>query len=178
MLRARSGSWRGRERRERTSNQVLNTGFFAAVAISANGGSAHGSPCSETTPLRDPRRKNRDGDDVIPAAEMIGEGVISAHDDELGGGVESTPDGKTLIFREIRGAALPVQHVRIRDILADGKWGQAREYCHSPGGIAIRIRWRRPMGNRFCLPRIRPVNAKGICIDGRYGARSGRLRMG
>jgi hypothetical protein len=48
-------------------------------------------------------------DDEIPPAEMIGEGVISTGDDELGGGV--TPDGNTLIFEKSAAPHYFVHHL-------------------------------------------------------------------
>jgi hypothetical protein len=48
-------------------------------------------------------------DDEIPPAEMIGEGVTSTGDDELGGGV--TPDGNTLIFEKSAAPHYFVHHL-------------------------------------------------------------------
>jgi WD40-like Beta Propeller Repeat len=97
---------------------ALTLVFFAFVAIGASGGSS-----GKTFP--DDNRGARpnaapDADDVIPTAEMIGEGVISTDDDELGGGV--TPDGKTLIFE--KSAAPHYLYIMCESHLADGNWGQ------------------------------------------------------
>ena len=54
--------------------------------------------------------------DEVPSPEVIGEGIISTDEDELGGGV--MPDGQTFDLREVGGAALFVHHVRI----ASGEW--------------------------------------------------------
>ncbi len=59
-------------------------------------------------------------DDEISRPEMIGEGVISTEEDELGGGV--TPDGKTLIFE--KSAAPHYLYIMCESHLVDGKWGR------------------------------------------------------
>jgi Tol biopolymer transport system component len=59
-------------------------------------------------------------DEGIPPAEMIGQGVISTDDDELGGGV--TPDGNTLIFE--KSAAPHYLYIMCESRLVRGKWSK------------------------------------------------------
>ena len=54
----------------------------------------------------------------VPDPEMIGPGVISTPDDELGGGV--TPDGKTLIFE--KSAAPHYLYIMCESHLVNGEW--------------------------------------------------------
>lgn len=57
-------------------------------------------------------------DEAIPGVEMVGEGIISTPDDELGGGV--TADGKTLIFE--KSAAPHYLYILCESHLVGGKW--------------------------------------------------------
>jgi Tol biopolymer transport system component len=59
-------------------------------------------------------------DDGIRVPEMIGEGVISTADDELGGGV--SPDGQTLYFE--KSAAPHYLYIMCESHLVNGKWSQ------------------------------------------------------
>jgi Tol biopolymer transport system component len=94
-------------------------------------------------------------DEAIPAPEMIGEGIISTDDDELGGGV--TSDGKTLIFE--KSAAPHYLYIMCESHLVDGKWsrpeilpfsGQYRDTdpVLSPDGGSILFASDRPVGGK------------------------------
>jgi Tol biopolymer transport system component len=67
-----------------------------------------------------PGRQASGADDGIPAPEMIGEGIISTEDDELGGGV--TPDGKTLIFE--KSAAPHYLYIMCESHFVNGLWSK------------------------------------------------------
>jgi hypothetical protein len=67
-----------------------------------------------------PRAQAKNADAAIPTPEMIGEGVISTDDDELGGGV--TSDGKTLIFE--KSAAPHYLYIMCESHLLNGAWGK------------------------------------------------------
>jgi hypothetical protein len=58
--------------------------------------------------------------DEIPSPEMIGEGIISTDEDELGGGV--TPDGQTLIFE--KSAAPHYLYIMCESRLVNGVWSK------------------------------------------------------
>src|SRR5215472_8510981 len=58
------------------------------------------------------------GEERQPQAEMIGEGIISTPDDELGGTI--TADGKTLYFE--KSAAPHYLYVLYESHLVAGKW--------------------------------------------------------
>jgi hypothetical protein len=96
-----------------------------------------------------------DTEDSIPAPEMIGEGVISTDDDELGGGV--TPDGKTLIFE--KSAAPHYLYVICESHFANGKWGKPEilpfsgQYRDTDPVLA-------PDGQSILFASDRPVNGK------------------
>ena len=101
---------------------------------------------------------------------MIGEGVISTDDDELGGGV--TPDGKTLIFE--KSAAPHYLYIMCESHLADGKWGKPEilpfsgQYRDTDPVLA-------PDGRSILFASDRPVNGKDSAslVDlARAGARS------
>jgi WD40-like Beta Propeller Repeat len=133
----------------------LTLAFFAAVAISANGGSAWEPLFGDNAAARS--NENRDEDDVIPAAEMIGEGVVSTPDDELGGGV--TPDGKTLIFE--KSAAPHYLYIMCESHLADGKWGKP-EILPFSGQYRDTDPVAAPDGQSILFASDRPVNAKDL----------------
>jgi hypothetical protein len=94
-------------------------------------------------------------DDGIPEAEMVGEGIISTPDDELGGGI--TADGKTLIFE--KSAAPHYLYILCESHLVNGKWtapeilpfsGQYRDTdpVLSPDGQSILFASDRPQNGR------------------------------
>jgi WD40-like Beta Propeller Repeat len=94
-------------------------------------------------------------DDGIPPAEMVGEGIISTADDELGGGV--TTDGKTLIFE--KSAAPHYLYILCESHLVNGKWsapeilpfsGQYRDTdpVLSPDGQSILFASDRPQNGK------------------------------
>ena len=98
-----------------------------------------------------PRAQAKNADDVIPAPEMIGEGIISTDEDELGGGV--SPDGQTLIFE--KSAAPHYLYIMCESHLVNGAWskpeilpfsGQYRDTdpVLSPDArrTSARVRWR------------------------------------
>jgi hypothetical protein len=93
--------------------------------------------------------------EAIPAPEMIGEGIISTDDDELGGGV--TSDGRTLIFEK---SAVPhYLYIMCESHLVDGKWGRPEILPFSgqyrdtdpvlaPDGASILFASDRPVGGK------------------------------
>ncbi len=94
-------------------------------------------------------------EEAIPAPEMVGEGIISTDDDELGGGV--TPDGKTLIFE--KSAAPHYLYIMCESHLVDGKWARPEilpisgEYRDTdpvlaPDGESILFASDRPVGGK------------------------------
>lgn len=94
-------------------------------------------------------------DDGIPEPEMIGQGIISTDEDELGGGV--TPDGKTLIFE--KSAAPHYLYIMCESHLARGAWskpeilpfsGQYRDTdpVLSPDGDSVLFASDRPVGGK------------------------------
>jgi hypothetical protein len=99
---------------------ALTLAFLAGVAISPSRGSMATNPGDDKRSASRITEATLDSDDTIPEPEMIGEGVISTDDDELGGGV--TPDGKTLIFEK---SAVPhYLYIMCESHLVDGKWGK------------------------------------------------------
>jgi WD40-like Beta Propeller Repeat len=94
---------------------------------------------------------------AIPAPEMIGEGIISTDDDELGGGV--TPDGKTLIFE--KSAAPHYLYIMCESHLVNGAWSKPEilpfsgQYRDTDPVIA-------PDGKSILFASDRPVNAKDL----------------
>ena len=94
-------------------------------------------------------------DDAIPAAEMIGEGVISTPDDELGGGV--TADGKTLIFE--KSASPHYLYIMCESHLVDGKWGKP-EILPFSGQYRDTDPVLSPDGQKILFASDRPVNGK------------------
>jgi hypothetical protein len=94
-------------------------------------------------------------DDGIPAPELIGKGIISTDDDELGGGV--TPDGKTLIFE--KSAAPHYLYIMCESHWVNGAWskpeilpfsGQYRDTdpVLAPDGQSILFASDRPVGGK------------------------------
>lgn len=93
--------------------------------------------------------------DEIPAPEMIGEGIISTDEDELGGGV--TPDEQTLIFE--KSAAPHYLYIMCESHLVNGVWskpeilpfsGQYRDTdpVIAPDGQSILFASDRPVGGK------------------------------
>jgi hypothetical protein len=89
--------------------------------------------------------------------EIVGAGVISTDDDELGGGV--TPDGKTLIFE--KSAAPHYLYIMCESHLVDGKWSRPEilpfsgEYRDTDPVIA-------PDGGSILFASDRPVNGQDL----------------
>jgi WD40-like Beta Propeller Repeat len=98
-----------------------------------------------------------DAEEGIPAAELIGEGVISTDDDELGGGV--TSDGNTLIFE--KSAAPHYLYMMCESQLVNGKWGKPEilpfsgQYRDTDPVLA-------PDGQSILFASDRPVNGKDL----------------
>jgi WD40-like Beta Propeller Repeat len=96
-------------------------------------------------------------DDGIPPVEIIGEGVISTGDDELGGGV--TSDGNTLIFE--KSAAPHYLYIMCESHLVGGKWNK-------PEILPFSGRYRdtdpvlAPDGKSILFASDRPVNGKDL----------------
>jgi len=96
-------------------------------------------------------------DDGVAPAEIIGEGVISTGDDELGGGV--TPDGNTLIFE--KSAPPHYLYVMCESHLVGGKWNK-------PEILPLSGRYRdtdpvlAPDGKSILFASDRPVNGKDL----------------
>jgi Tol biopolymer transport system component len=96
-------------------------------------------------------------DDGIPPAEIIGQGIISTGDDELGGGV--TPDGNTLIFE--KSAAPHYLYIMCESHLVGGKWTK-------PEILPFSGRYRdtdpvlAPDGKSILFASDRPVNGKDL----------------
>jgi hypothetical protein len=96
-------------------------------------------------------------DEAIPPAEMIGEGVISTDDDELGGGV--TPDGKTLIFE--KSAAPHYLYILCEAHLVGDQWSKPEilpfsgQYRDTDPVLA-------PDGKSILFASDRPVNGKDL----------------
>jgi hypothetical protein len=65
-----------------------------------------------------PEKKSASAKDTIPEAEMIGEGIISTPDDELGGSL--SPDGQTFYFE--KSAAPHYLYILCESHLVNGKW--------------------------------------------------------
>lgn len=93
--------------------------------------------------------------ETIPDPEMVGPGVISTADDELGGGI--TPDGKTLIFE--KSAAPHYLYIMCESHLVNGEWshpeilpisGKYRDTdpVLTPDGKAILFASDRPVGRK------------------------------
>lgn len=91
----------------------------------------------------------------LSTPEMIGEGVISTDEDELGGGV--TADGQTLIFE--KSAAPHYLYIMCESHLVDGKWGRPEilpisgqyrdtDPVLAPDGQAILFASDRPVGGK------------------------------
>ena len=106
-----------------------------------------------------PRALAKNADDAIPAPEMIGEGVISTDEDELGGGV--SPDGKTLIFE--KSAAPHYLYIMCESHLVNGAWskpeilpfsGQYRDTdpVLAPDGASILFASDRPVNGKRAKP--------------------------
>lgn len=95
--------------------------------------------------------------DEIPAPEMIGEGIISTDEDELGGGV--TPDGQTLIFE--KSAAPHYLYIMCESHLVNGVWSKPEilpfsgQYRDTDPVIA-------PDGQSILFASDRPVNGKDL----------------
>jgi hypothetical protein len=129
--------------------------FFAGVAMAPTRGSMATNVSDDD--FGAPRTENVDADteDAMPAAEMIGAGVISTDDDELGGGI--APDGKTLIFE--KSAAPHYLYILCESHLADGKWGKPEilpfsgQYRDTDPVLA-------PDGHSILFASDRPVNGK------------------
>jgi Tol biopolymer transport system component len=96
-------------------------------------------------------------DEAIPPPEMIGEGVISTDDDELGGGV--TPDGKTLIFE--KSAAPHYLYIMCEAHLVGDKWSKPEilpfsgQYRDTDPVLA-------PDGKSILFASDRPVNGRDL----------------
>jgi len=94
---------------------------------------------------------------TIPDPEMIGPGLISTPDDELGGGV--TPDGNTLIFE--KSAAPHYLYIMCESHLVNGQWS-------APEILPISGRYRdtdpvlTPDGKAILFASDRPVNGKDL----------------
>jgi len=91
-----------------------------------------------------------DESSVDPAPEMIGEGVISTPDDELGGNL--TADGKTLYF-EKRAPRLTTS-ISSTNRISLAASGPSPPFSHFPGCIATPIPFFRPTARRFSSHRI------------------------
>jgi len=93
--------------------------------------------------------------DEVPSPEVIGEGIISTDEDELGGGV--MPDGQTLIFE--KSAAPHYLYIMCESHLVNGVWskpeilpfsGQYRDTdpVIAPDGESILFASDRPVGGK------------------------------
>jgi WD40-like Beta Propeller Repeat len=104
-----------------------------------------------------PRAQAKNADDAIPAPEMIGEGVISTDEDELGGGV--SPDGQTLIFE--KSAAPHYLYIMCESHLVNGAWSKPEilpfsgQYRDTDPVLA-------PDGGSILFASDRPVNGKDL----------------
>lgn len=99
----------------------------------------------------------------VPTPEMIGEGIISTSDDELGGGL--APDGRTFVFE--KSAAPHYLYILCESLFTNGTWSKPG-FCRSQAGTATRIRsWRRT-ATRSCLLRIGLYEGT-TCTAGRSG---------
>jgi Tol biopolymer transport system component len=104
-----------------------------------------------------PRAQAKNADDAIPAPEMIGEGIISTDEDELGGGV--TTDGKTLIFE--KSAAPHYLYIMCESHLVNGAWSKSEilpfsgQYRDTDPVLA-------PDGGSILFASDRPVNGKDL----------------
>jgi hypothetical protein len=95
--------------------------------------------------------------DVIPDAEMIGAGVISTDEDELGGGV--TPDGLTLIYE--KSAAPHYLYIMCESHLMNGKWS-APEILPFSGQYRDTDPVLTPDGKAILFASDRPVNGQDL----------------
>jgi len=96
-------------------------------------------------------------DDGISPVEIIGEGVISTGDDELGGGV--TPDGNTLIFE--KSAAPHYLYIMCESHLVGGKWNKPKILPFS-GRSRDTDPVLAPDGKSILFASDRPVNGKDL----------------
>ena len=95
--------------------------------------------------------------ETIPDAEMIGTGVISTDEDELGGGI--TPDGQTLIYE--KSAAPHYLYIMCESHLIDGKWG-APEILPVSGQYRDTDPVITPDGKAILFASDRPVNGQDL----------------
>jgi hypothetical protein len=115
--------------------------FVASIELMTNQLRAHAE--SATAEISDP--------------EIVGPGVISTDDDELGGGV--TPGGKTLIFE--KSAAPHYLYIMCESHLVDGKWSRPEilpfsgQYRDTDPVIA-------PDGGSILFASDRPVNGQDL----------------
>jgi hypothetical protein len=91
--------------------------IFTAMVIAAAGTLAASNRANDSGAVFAAAKASEDV--AIPDAEMVGAGVISTDEDELGGGI--TPDGKTLIYE--KSAAPHYLYIMCESHLVDGKWG-------------------------------------------------------
>jgi hypothetical protein len=120
----------------------------AAVALLATSELAKNALLAQTT---------TGNDDGIPPVEMIGEGVISTGDDELGGGV--TSDGNTLIFE--KSAAPHYLYIICESHLVGGKWNEP-EILPFSGQYRDTDPVLSPDGKSILFASDRPVNGKDL----------------
>jgi hypothetical protein len=134
---------------------ALTLAFFAGVAMAPTRGSMATNVSGDDGGATRTGTAHADAEDAIPAAQMIGEGVISTDDDELGGGI--TPDGKTLIFE--KSAAPHYLYILCESHLANGKW-EKPEILPFSGQYRDTDPVLAPDGQSILFASDRPVNGK------------------